>query len=64
MEIGDIVYLNSGSPPLTVIAKKANLIRVGWIWTDLYSEALFPEICLRTTPPTEYPRAQSENGKE
>jgi uncharacterized protein YodC (DUF2158 family) len=46
--IGDVVYLNSGSPPMVVIFRTySNLIKVRWITRETgLCEASFPESCL------------------
>ena len=44
--IGTVLYLNSGSPPLTVIELREGNVQVAWI-TDLgVQETWFPPICL------------------
>lgn len=52
---GDIVYLNSGSPPLTVIVH-AQPLSVGWVtcnWFDgaAWQSGDFPVVCLTTEKP-------------
>lgn len=55
MRIGDKVYLNSGSPMLTVTwvekAQPCDLVYVHWYSGDGLEEASFPEVCLTTEKP-------------
>lgn len=50
MKIGDVVYLNSGSPELTVTQIKNDQVWVNWLGpNNAVHEAIFPSVCLSTT---------------
>lgn len=52
MQIGDVVYLKSGSPPLTVHAMDAEGVDVKWFAGAQQFTAKFPEAALVTVDPT------------
>jgi len=50
MKPGDIVYLRSGSPALTVKRVYGDMAEVTWLRAgDLFSTAEFPQVCLSET---------------
>lgn len=50
---GDIVYLKSGSPALTVVSWQGDSIRVNWFASGTAQQADFHRLCLVVTKPTE-----------
>ncbi len=52
-KIGDVVWLNSGGPAMTVIQdSKKGVCICGWHDNNLnHNESDFPDVCLRTTDP-------------
>lgn len=53
MNAGDVVYLNSGGPALTVLSVDGNgLVSVQWFAGAEYRSAQFPTASLTATDPT------------
>ena len=54
LKIGDIVFLNSGGPPMAVteIKLEGNITRVWWWSPDGFKVAEFPAACLTKENPT------------
>jgi uncharacterized protein YodC (DUF2158 family) len=47
MKVGDVVYLNSGSPELTITQIKNGQVWVNWIgYNNEINEAIFPIACV------------------
>ncbi len=47
MKAGDLVYLKSGSPKLTVIAVERDHVAVTWMDVDgIQHESFLPSVCL------------------
>lgn len=51
MTVGDVVYLRSGSPPLTVIGMHAEGVQVVWDAHGVDGHAVFPSECLTDLRP-------------
>lgn len=50
--IGETVFLNSGSPPMTVTGRDGDLVEVEWrAADDKLQRDRFPTACLRKQPP-------------
>jgi hypothetical protein len=52
LRIGDVIYLNSGSPPLTVINPSDGncQVTVVWLAENKIQAAAFPAVCFQRTP--------------
>ena len=48
-EVGEVVYLNSGSPPLTVRDVKGDMVAVSWDGVDGLEVTMFLSVCLSRT---------------
>lgn len=58
--VGDVVYLKSGSPPLTVENIRADdKVEVRWWWgTGIFMSAVIPFECLKTTETVQMPNGR------
>jgi uncharacterized protein YodC (DUF2158 family) len=62
MKVGDVVYLRSGSPPLTVVALRPSpamfdRVECMWVVNGAAQHATFPEEALTQIDPAELLRA-------
>lgn len=56
VEVGDVVFLKSGSPPMTVFNLAGELIQVCWVTTDgLLNEGRFPWDAVSLRPQRRWP---------
>lgn len=53
IRIGEVVYLNSGSPKLVVVRADLWTVKVSWMSGEVVQSAEFPTECVRFDKPTE-----------